>query len=151
MEGALSRINILAQTKGLTLTSAIAPDMPAALVGDQARLQQILVNLVGNAVKFTQTGTVKVCFYRPDPAHWAFQVSDTGPGIPPESLSRIFERFYRVDDSRSRQGVGLGLAIVKWIVEAHHGTIHVKSEVGTGSSFTILLPLASSARAVSAY
>lgn len=143
VEGALSRINILAQTKGLTLTSAIAPDMPAALVGDQARLQQILVNLVGNAVKFTQTGAVKVCFYRPDPAHWAFQVSDTGPGIPLEAQSYIFEPFRQVDGSITRQqgGAGLGLSIVKQLTSLMGGDITLESNVGQGSTFTVVLPI----------
>jgi hypothetical protein len=144
-EGALSRINILAQTKGLTLTTTIAPGMPATLIGDQARLQQILVNLVDNAVKFTSTGTVRVCFYRPDLTHWALQVSDTGPGIPIEAQAYIFEPFRQVDGSITRQhgGAGLGLSIVKQLTTMMGGQITLESEIGQGSVFTILFPLES--------
>lgn len=124
---------------------------PIQLVGDRQWLERAILNVLDNAIKFTpENGTVRAeVTSRED--HARVEISDTGTGIPQHALPHIFERFYRVDDSRSRQGVGLGLAIVKWIVEAHHGTIHVKSEVGTGSSFTILLPLASTARAASAY
>jgi signal transduction histidine kinase len=147
VEGTLSRTNILAQTKGLTLTTTIAPNMPATLVGDQARLQQILINLVSNAVKFTQTGGVKVCFFQPNPAHWAFQVSDTGPGIPIEAQTYIFEPFRQVDGSTTRQhdGAGLGLSIVKQLTTLMGGQIALKSEIGQGSVFTVTFPVESMA------
>ncbi|GIK39398.1 MAG: hypothetical protein BroJett011_32310 [Chloroflexota bacterium] len=143
VEGTLSKIDILAQTKGLALTTTIAPDMPATLFGDQTRLQQILVNLVGNAIKFTTTGTVRVCFYRPDPAHWALQVSDTGPGIPIEAQTYIFEPFRQVDGSTTRQhdGAGLGLSIVKQLITLMGGQIALESEIGRGSTFTAIFPL----------
>jgi signal transduction histidine kinase len=135
VEGPLSRINILAQAKGLTMTTTIAPD--------QVRFQQILVNLVGNAVKFTPTGTVRVCFYRPDLAHWALQVSDTGPGIPIEAQAYIFEPFRQVDGSPTRRhgGAGLGLSIVKQLTTLMGGQITLESEIGQGSVFTITFPL----------
>jgi signal transduction histidine kinase len=141
--GTLSRIKILAQTKGLTLTTTIAPDMPATLVGDQARLQQILVNLVSNAIKFTQAGGVKICFFQPNPAHWALQVSDTGPGIPIEAQAYIFEPFRQVDGSTTRKhgGAGLGLSIVKQLTILMGGQVALESEIGKGSTFTVTFPV----------
>lgn len=143
VEGTLSKINVLAQNKGLTITTTIAPNMPPTLIGDQARLQQILVNLVSNAIKFTQTGGIKVCFFQPDPIHWALQVSDTGSGIPPEAQAYIFEPFRQVDGSTTRKhgGVGLGLSIVKQLTSLMGGEITLESKVGQGSVFTVVLPL----------
>jgi PAS domain S-box-containing protein len=143
LESTMSKMKVLAQAKGLTLTTTIAPDMPASLHGDQARIQQILVNLVGNAIKFTPTGTVQVSLYQPDPAHWAIQVSDTGPGIPSEAQADIFEPFSQVDGSmtRSHSGTGLGLSIVKQLVILMDGQITLKSKVGEGSTLLILFPL----------
>jgi two-component system phosphate regulon sensor histidine kinase PhoR len=116
--------------------------------GDTTRLRQILVNLLGNAVKFTETGEI-VLSLQANPRddgriELVFSVRDTGIGIPPEDLSRIFERFYRVDRSRSREmgGTGLGLSIVKHIVQNHGGTVDVSSTIGEGSTFTIRLPVA---------
>jgi PAS domain S-box-containing protein len=143
IDGILSKMDVLAKTKGLTLTTDIAADVPGILSGDSARLQQILVNLVSNAIKFTQTGGVRVCLYRPDPAHWAMQVSDTGPGIPVEAQSYIFEPFRQVDGSITRvhAGAGLGLSIVKQLTILMGGQITLESEVGRGSTFTVQLPL----------
>ncbi len=123
---------------------------PIQLVGDPHWLERAILNLLDNAIKFTPEGG-KVCAEATSQGNFVqVEISDTGTGIPQEALPHIYERFYRVDDSRSRQGVGLGLAIVKWIIEAHHGTIQVKSEVGAGSHFTILLPLTSKAHAATA-
>lgn len=143
VEGTLSKINILAQTKGLSLNTTIAPDMPATLIGDKVRLQQILVNLISNAIKFTQTGGVKVCFFQPNPTHWALQVSDTGSGIPAEAQSYIFEPFRQVDGSTTRKysGAGLGLSIVKQLTTLMGGQIALESEIGRGSTFTLTFPL----------
>ncbi len=143
VDGTLSKMNVLAKTKGLTLTTDIAAEVPGVLSGDPARLQQILVNLVSNAIKFTQTGGVQVRLYRPDPAHWAMQVSDTGPGIPVEAQSYIFEPFRQVDGSITRvhAGAGLGLSIVKQLTILMGGQITLESEVGQGSTFTVQLPL----------
>lgn len=143
VEQTLSKMNVLAQAKGLSLTADIAADIPAMLWGDPARLQQILVNLVGNAIKFTQRGAVRVYVYRPDATHWALQVSDTGSGIPLEAQGYIFEPFRQVDGSMTRQqgGAGLGLSIVKQLTELMNGQITLKSEEGQGSTFTVLLPL----------
>ncbi len=138
-----SRMNVLAQKKGLALTIEIAPDVPATLSGDEKRLQRILSNLLGNAVKFTETGGVQARIYRLDPNHWAMQVTDTGPGIPPEAQAYIFESFQQVDDSltQKRSGFGLGLSIVKQLVEMMGGEITLESEIGQGSVFTVTLPI----------
>lgn len=138
-----SKMNPLAQAKGLTLILTTAPDMPTVLCGDPNRIQQILINLVGNAIKFTKQGNVQVHFYQPDPEHWALQISDTGPGIPSEAQSYIFEPFRQVDGSITRQhaGVGLGLSIVKQLTALMGGQITLTSTAGQGSTFNIILPL----------
>lgn len=125
---------------GVSLKNQIAEDLYVS--ADRRRLEQILVNLVDNAIKFNRPGghvTVNAC--AADDQH-LITVRDTGPGIPPESLPRVFERFYRVDKARSREagGTGLGLAIVKHLARAHGGEAYVTSEVGAGSEFSIKLP-----------
>jgi signal transduction histidine kinase len=139
-----ARMDILAQAKGLALTMDIAPELPDVVIGDENRLQQILVNLVSNSIKFTKSGAVQIHLYQPDPAHWVMAVTDTGPGIPEEAHSYIFEPFRQVDGSMTREhlGAGLGLAIVKQLTNLMGGQISLESEVGRGSTFTILLPLA---------
>ncbi len=138
-----SQMQVLARAKGLNLTSEIAPDMPDVVLGDPARVQQILVNVVSNAIKFTKMGSVRVYIYRPVATHWAMQVSDTGPGIPLEAQAYIFEPFRQVDGSMTREhgGAGLGLSIVKQLTNLMGGQISLKSEVGQGSTFTVVLPL----------
>jgi heavy metal sensor kinase len=113
------------------------------LAGDQHWLERAILNLVDNAIKFTPGGGRVRIEAAARNGSAVIEIFDTGIGIPQESLGHIFERFYQVDASRSKQmqGVGLGLAIAKWIVEAHRGTIEVMSETGAGSCFTILLPL----------
>jgi two-component system phosphate regulon sensor histidine kinase PhoR len=109
--------------------------------GDRDRLKQVLINLIDNAIKYTETGGTVRCAAAEEGGKCWVSVSDTGVGIAAEHLPRIFERFYRVDRDRSRQvgGTGLGLAIVKHIVEAHGGSIAVTSTPGTGSTFTVWL------------
>lgn len=138
-----SKMNPLAQAKGLTLTTAIAADLPAILCGDSHRVQQILFNMVGNAIKFTRQGVVRVQLYRPDPDHWALQVSDAGPGIPGEAQNYIFEPFRQIDGSMTREhtGLGLGLSIVKRLATLMGGQVTLTSEVGRGSTFEVVLPL----------
>jgi PAS domain S-box-containing protein len=140
---ACARMKVLAQAKGLNLTSEIAGDVPLTLFGDPMRLQQILVNLISNAIKFTTTGEVHVRLYRPDPTYWAMEVADTGPGIPREAQAYIFEPFRQVDGSITRQysGTGLGLSIVKQLAELMGGEVTLESEIGRGSTFTIWLPI----------
>ena len=132
-----------AQAKGLELTTTIEPDLPPVLVGDAYRLNQVLANLLTNAVKFTEEGGVSVRFYLPDPEHWALQVSDTGSGISPEAQKQIFEPFWQVDHTIGRKygGAGLGLSIVQKLVDLMNGEITLKSEAGVGSSFVVELPL----------
>jgi two-component system phosphate regulon sensor histidine kinase PhoR len=116
------------------------PDM--ALLGTRSELLSAMSNLVSNAVRYTPAGgTVRVQWSRsPDGA--MFSVTDTGPGIAPEHLPRLSERFYRVDRSRSREtgGTGLGLAIAKHVVQRHGGELRIESQVGKGSTFMLFFP-----------
>lgn len=131
---------LLAEDRRIVL--ACPNEGPVVTHADRSRLKQVLVNLIDNAIKFTpEGGRVEVrVSRRGDQA--VLTVSDNGPGIPPEALPRIFERFFRVDKARSRElgGAGLGLAIVKSICTAHQGTIDVRSDEGRGSTFTVVLP-----------
>jgi signal transduction histidine kinase len=131
----------LARAKGLTLTVKVAEGMPVSR-GDERRLTQVLINLLGNAVKFTESGSVQVIALAVD-GQLEISVSDTGPGIAPEHHVRIFEEFQQVDDSNTRRkgGSGLGLAISRRIVEMHGGSISLHSTLGVGSIFTITLPV----------
>ncbi len=133
-----------AQTKHLVLTVEVDPEMPAQLQGDPQRLQQILVNLATNALRYTEQGEVRVRLLRPDPAQWALVVKDTGIGIARDAQAYIFEPFRQVrpamDDRRTR-GVGLGLSIVKQLVDLMGGKISLVSAPGQGSAFTVVLPL----------
>ncbi|MDC4227289.1 MAG: phosphate regulon sensor histidine kinase PhoR [Candidatus Manganitrophus sp.] len=130
----------LAEKKGQALTVSIQPGL--SLQADPEKLNQVFINLLDNAIKYTpEKGTITVTASETDKAV-AIEIGDSGIGIPKEDLSRIFERFYRVDRTRSRElgGTGLGLSIVKHIVEAHGGKIMVESEIGKGSRFTLLFP-----------
>jgi PAS domain S-box-containing protein len=144
LDGMHAVMDKIVHDRSLQLSSVVARDMPLTLTGDVQRLQQVLVNLVNNAVKFTDRGGIYVRFYLFDPQHWAMQVSDTGKGIPMESQKTIFDAFQQVDATTTRQhgGIGLGLAIVKRLVELMGGEIQLVSQVGTGSTFTVILPLA---------
>ncbi|MEV5681297.1 HAMP domain-containing sensor histidine kinase [Streptomyces sp. NPDC052179] len=119
-----------------------APE-PARVQGDQPRLQQVLNNLLGNAIQHTSPGTTISVAVEPTPTHVTIQVADHGPGIPPGDLTRVFDRFWRADAGRSRAhgGSGLGLPIVQAIVHAHHGTVHIASVPGTGTTVTVTLPV----------
>ena len=117
---------------------------PATVAVPQGRLKELLLNLVGNGIKYNEPGgTVHTAVSVRD-GQAVIAVSDTGIGIPPEAQSRVFERFYRVDKGRARKngGTGLGLAIVKHIVQLYGGTVTLESAVGKGSTFTVTLPLA---------
>jgi PAS domain S-box-containing protein len=131
----------LAAVKQLVLRTTIAPGMPIGR-GDERRLTQVLLNLAGNAVKFTDAGWVDICAEVRN-SNFEFMVRDSGPGIDPAFHSRIFDEFQQVDSSstRTKGGSGLGLAISKQIVELHGGTITVRSAPGSGSEFTVALPI----------
>jgi len=135
---------VTAEEKGQDLDAEL-PDTEVMVWGDRQNLSQLLDNLIDNAIKYTPNDgsiTVKVS---KDNENAILQVTDTGIGISPQFQQRVFERFYRVDKARSQSlgGTGLGLSIVKNIAEKHGGSIDVKSQLGSGSSFTIKLPLAS--------
>ena len=131
-----------ATAAGLTFTYRTPPWLPA-VTGDPVRLEQVLNNLLDNAFKYTGRGGHVDLIAGPSPGGLSFTVTDSGPGIPPEDLNRVFERFYRGNRARSDGGSGLGLAIVHEIVEAHGGSVGVSSEVGRGTSVTVFLPTAS--------
>ncbi len=136
-----------AHKKNLALVCDIDPQIPYPLLGDPGRVRQIILNLLGNAVKFTDKGEVRLqVFLQEDKGEliWILvAVSDTGPGLSPEALTRVFEAFYQEDNSTSRKfgGTGLGLAISKQLVETLGGEIKVASELGKGSTFWFSLPL----------
>jgi signal transduction histidine kinase len=131
----------LAETKKLAFRTEIAKSLPTG-VGDEQRLTQVLLNLIGNALKFTDAGEVRIAADTEN-GHFTVSVSDTGPGIPPEERERIFEKFRQVDSSntRAKGGTGLGLAIAREIVEMHGGRIWVESALGRGSTFRMELPV----------
>jgi len=128
-----------AERAGLALT--LAPGEPLPLTADLARVEQVVANLLDNALKYTERGGVTVSLGGDGARVWC-EVADTGPGIPGEDQPRIFERFYRVDKARSRDkgGTGLGLSIVKHIASLHGGEVSVESAVGEGSRFRFWLP-----------
>ena len=138
-----SKMSVLAETKGLAFNTLIEEDVPQYAMFDEHRLQQILLNLTGNAIKFTESGQVDVKLFCPEPTHLAMQVIDTGPGISGEAQAYIFEPFRQVDGSETRehQGSGLGLSIVNQLTDLMGGRVILDSELGKGSTFTILLPL----------
>jgi len=117
---------------------------PATVLGDELRLRELFLNLVDNAVKYSQTGGSVDSTLATEGREAKISIIDHGIGISPEDQTRIFGRFYRTDDARAhtKKGTGLGLAICAWIVESHHGHIELHSEVGKGSTFTVRLPLA---------
>ena len=141
----MERLRRVAEEKEQSLSLERLPGLPDPLLvdGDRDRLEQLLLNIVGNAVKYTPQGGAVTVSLAPEQGKLAIRVRDTGIGIPESDLGRVFERFYRVDKARSRQlgGTGLGLAIAKEITELHGGTISIRSTVGEGSEITICLPL----------
>jgi signal transduction histidine kinase len=137
----VTQIEALAAEKGLILQVTVAPDLPAGR-GDERRLAQVLLNLVGNAIKFTEVGSVRVVAYREGDA-FVVSVADTGPGVAEADRQRIFEEFQQADSSTTRKkgGTGLGLSIAKRIVELHGGKLWVDSAVGRGSTFSFRVPV----------
>ncbi len=146
LENLHSVMDKTASDKGLTLTSEIEDSLPESLNGDAARLQQILVNLVNNAVKFTDKGSVNVKLLHLSEYKWGIEVMDTGRGIPETEIPHIFETFRQVEGMTTRVhgGFGLGLSIVKQLVTLMNGDIKVRSTLDVGTNFIITLPLVSS-------
>jgi len=130
-----------AQAQGVTVT--LGHEDQAQVLGNADLLKQALLNLVDNALTYTPPGGQVVLSLTVSTAQVQVAVRDSGPGIAPDDVEHIFERFYRTDQARSRHsgGAGLGLSIVRWIAEAHGGRVTVKSAVGAGSTFTLVLPI----------
>lgn len=152
VEGVVELLAPRAQDKGLEIALDIADDLAALRVGDADRVRQILVNLAGNAIKFTQAGGVGVSLARSGEGQGeglVLTVEDTGPGIPEERIPILFEEFEQGDDSASHEGTGLGLAITRRLVERMNGTIEARSTVGRGSTFRVVLPLPAAEGAMS--
>jgi len=142
-EATTEQLRLLAEDKNISLGSQAG--RPVEVEGDPARLKQVVVNLLDNAIKYTPEGGSVEVTVEAGGDRAVLEVSDNGVGIPGDALPHIFERFYRADKARSRQmgGTGLGLAIVKSICAAHGGRVRVESEEGKGSRFRVELPLAS--------
>ncbi len=147
LEDVQAVVGVKAEEKGIALTMRIAPGVPRSLLGDPLRLGQVLINLIGNAVKFTEKGSVEVSVTpvhrRMDRVGVLFSVRDTGIGIPAEQQARLFKPFTQADESMTRKygGTGLGLAISGNLVSLMGGRIDVSSEPGAGSEFSFILEL----------
>jgi signal transduction histidine kinase len=136
----VDHLAVLAEEKQQAVTVDAGRAVP--ITADRAVLRQAIINLLDNAVKFSPVGSSIRLEVNVQPQHAVLAVHDSGPGIPPEDAERIFERFYRIEKSRSRDagGAGLGLSIARWAVEAHGGRIEVLPGAEGGSVFRILLP-----------
>ncbi len=141
---AVRQMRLLAEPKQITIEVQAGDALQVR--GDPARLRELLMVLLDNAIKYSDAGAPVRVALQPLPGKARLQVSDSGRGIPPEALPHIFDRFYRVDKARSREmgGSGLGLAIAKWIADSHEGTIHIESAPGAGTIVTVELPALSS-------
>lgn len=147
IEGATGLLGVMARAKSLTIKTTLPPDLPRYCIGDPIRVRQVLINILGNAIKFTPAGTVSttVTVMAPgtDQQALCFEVSDTGIGIPPEKLGQIFQPFAQADLSNTRRfgGAGLGLAIAQELVDLMGGEIKVESRPGKGSTFRFTIPM----------
>ncbi len=142
MSDIVQSLQSLAVEKNIHLHIEIAKNTPQIILADTKKLEQILTNLVGNAIKFTEKGDVVVAVQAVDNFTWQFSVRDSGIGIAADSISEIFDPFKQLDSGASRKykGTGLGLAITKRLIEAMAGNIMVESEIGKGSIFIVTLP-----------
>jgi signal transduction histidine kinase len=140
MSGVIDSFRTLAETSGILLETSLDSDV--TYWGDEFRIKQLLVILLDNALKYTPSGGKVTIGLQKIDSSAEITVSDNGEGIEAEHLSKIFERFYRVDKARSHQkeGTGLGLAIADWIIKSHRGQVEVSSSPGKGTSFVIRLP-----------
>ncbi|MDD2421428.1 MAG: ATP-binding protein, partial [Heliobacteriaceae bacterium] len=136
-----AKLTPLAEQKGISLDWSV-PENPPEIIGDAGRLEQCLINLIDNALRHTPAGGHIYLALEITGQKVRFSVADTGPGVPPEDITRVWERFYRGDKSRNRQnpGSGLGLAIVKAIIEAHGGQVTLNSRPGQGATFSFTIP-----------
>ena len=134
-----SELESLINERGLSLSIAVGASLPRVRT-DPTHLRQILVNLIGNAVKYTPAGGRVDVGVRAEDGRAILTVADTGAGIPADELPRIWDRLFRGDTSRTERGLGLGLSLVKAVVEAHGGTVEVQSEPGKGTELTVTLP-----------
>lgn len=135
-----------AAARGIEIVTHLAPDLPTAssataVIGDADRLKQVLLNLVSNAIKYNVVNGRITLSASTTTDLVQISVADTGPGIEPEDIGHLFERFYRIPGSESAEGSGLGLSVAQKIVEEHHGRIEVESTVGEGTTFAIYLPV----------
>ncbi|MBW8828851.1 MAG: response regulator [Burkholderiales bacterium] len=148
LDEVVSLLAVRAQAKGLTFNLKLPPDLPESLEGDPSRLRQVLFNLIGNALKFTEQGSVDIeLSHRPLPegvVELTIAVRDTGIGIAPDAMPKLFDRFMQADSTTARRygGTGLGLAISHEIVDLMGGRIEVDSAVGVGSTFRVVVPMA---------
>ncbi len=138
----VERLTAQADRNGIALLTELPDDLPEVLA-DAERIQQVVTNLLHNAIKFTPPGGNIRIFAYPQDSEVVIAFKDSGVGIPPEDAKRIFERFYKTDRARSKSGMGLGLAIVKHLVLAHGGSIWLESQPGQGSTFFFSLPIPS--------
>lgn len=140
VKGVINQVRIMANDKGIALIYRGIESQ--TIQANPFQISQVVLNLVDNALKYTNDGAIEIAVSA-DASMVHVNVKDTGIGIAPEHIDRIFERFYRVDKARSRAsgGTGLGLSIVRHIVEAHGGKVEVSSEVGTGTTFSVSLPI----------
>jgi signal transduction histidine kinase len=134
----VAEISSLAEERGVNLTVSAADNVQ--VMGDIVRLRQLLLILVDNALKHTPSGGIIRVLLDSAGGRARLQVVDSGPGIPPADLGRIFDRFYRSDRARTGEGSGLGLAIGQWIVTAHGGQIQAGNTIPHGAVFTVTLP-----------
>jgi heavy metal sensor kinase len=134
------QMRLMAEDRGINIDTRAL--VPIVIRGDRARLKQVIVNLLDNAIRFTQRGGTVTLRSSQSNLYSVLEVRDTGIGIPATALPNVFDRFFRVDEARSREGggAGLGLAIAKSICSAHGAQIHVDSEVGKGSCFCLMFP-----------
>ncbi|WP_153556620.1 hybrid sensor histidine kinase/response regulator [Roseimaritima sediminicola] len=155
----LRLMNASAQQKGVKLVCDVDPEVPRAVLGDPSRLRQVIMNLLGNAIKFTAEGSIRIEVRveppesdSPDVSWWTLRVQDTGIGIAEDKQQQVFESFSQADSSTTRQygGTGLGLAICRELVEMMGGTITLHSRLHHGSTFTVRLPLETAENAAAA-
>ncbi len=137
----LDQLDGKAEKKHIKISFEVFSPADAIVLADQRRIYQVMLNLISNAIKYTKDGGEVAIGFQPHKSDVLISVKDNGRGIPPDHIKRIFERFYRVEKSRSKDkgGTGLGLAIVKHILEAHHSKVSVTSAVGKGSTFSFKL------------